>query len=118
MQRTVLVVEDDAEIIAFVEMALEDAGYRVATAVGAAALPLAHSLHPDVILLDLQMPEMGGDEVSRRLRADPATAAIPIVVMSAHAAVAAATLPVDDQLPKPFRLEQLYRTVARWARAS
>lgn len=79
----VLVVDDDASITEVIRAAMEDEGYRVLTAVDGGALPLAHTQRPDVILLDLHMPAMDGAEVSRRLRADPATAHIPIIVMSA-----------------------------------
>ncbi len=79
----VLVVDDDAAIVELLEMALEDEGYHVHATCGAAALQLAHDLQPAVILLDVSMPGMDGIEVSQRLRADPATAHIPIIVMSA-----------------------------------
>jgi CheY-like chemotaxis protein len=117
---TVLVVDDDPAIVSFLREALEDEGYEVATAVAGEALPLAHDLHPSVILLDAAMPGMDGLEVSRRLRADPVTAPIPIVAMSAQHNLDAAAdrMPVNDRLPKPFELDQLYDTVARWARAS
>jgi CheY-like chemotaxis protein len=117
---TVLVVDDDPTIVSFLREALEDEGYEVVTAVGGEALPLAHDLHPSVILLDAAMPGMDGLEVSRRLRADPVTAPIPLVAMSAqhHLDAAADRMPVNDRLPKPFELEQLYDTVARWAHAS
>ncbi len=55
---TVLVVDDDPDIIDFLETALEDAGYLVLAAVGAESLGVAHELHPDVILLDINMPGM------------------------------------------------------------
>jgi CheY-like chemotaxis protein len=116
---TVLVVDDDPTIVSFLREALEDEGYEVVTAVGGEALPLAHHLHPSVILLDAAMPGMDGLEVSRRLRADPATAPIPIVAISAqhHLDATADRMPVNDRLPKPFELDQLYDTVARWAHA-
>jgi DNA-binding response OmpR family regulator len=116
-QTLVLVVDDDAAIATFVTAALEDAGYAVAWAVDGAALPLACERHPAVILLDLVMPGMDGGEVSRRLRANTRTAAIPIIVMSAQPDLrgAVAALPVDDQLPKPFTLDELYARVAQWA---
>jgi CheY-like chemotaxis protein len=74
-------------------------------------------VRPALILLDLQMPRMDGAEVCRRLRAEPATAAIPIVLMSADDRLgsAARALGVDDQLPKPFKLSDLFVAVARWA---
>jgi DNA-binding response OmpR family regulator len=58
--------------------------------------------------------------VSQRLRADPVTALIPIIAMSAqhNLDTAVARMPINDRLPKPFDLDQLYDTVARWAQAS
>jgi CheY-like chemotaxis protein len=79
----VLVVDDDPSIIDFLETALEDEGYLVLASVGADSLLVAHDVHPDVILLDINMPGMDGVEVSQRLREDPVTADIPIIVMSA-----------------------------------
>ena len=116
----VLVVDDDPFIVDFIETALEDEGYQVLTTVNGGALQLARDLHPDVILLDIMMPGMDGVEVSRRLRADPVTADIPIVVMSAQDRLraTAALMPINDRLPKPFDLERLYETVARWSQAS
>ena len=117
---TVLVVDDDPAIVCFLRQALEDEGYEVVSAVDGEALPLAHDLHPSVILLDVMMSSMDGLEVSLRLRADPVTALIPIIAMSAQHNLEAtvARMPVNDRLPKPFELDQLYDTVARWAHAS
>ncbi len=117
---TVLVVDDDPSIIDFLETALEEEGYLVLASVGAASLLVAHDVHPDVILLDVNMPDMDGVEVSQRLRADPTTADIPIVVMSAreHLRTTGPLMSVDDRLPKPFELARLYEMVARWASAA
>lgn len=113
---SVLVVDDDVSITDFLVWALEEYGYTVLTAVGAGALTLAHDSQPGLILLDIQMPGMDGIEISRRLRADPSTAHIPIVVMSAQDRLVGSTIhmAVDDQLAKPFRLERLYEMVGRW----
>jgi CheY-like chemotaxis protein len=113
---SVLVVDDDAAISALIQVALEDEGYQVYTAVNGQAVPVAHALQPDLILLDILMPGMDGVEVSRRLRADPATAPIPIVAMSAHSRLqaTAGVMAADDRLPKPFNLDDLYATVDRW----
>lgn len=114
---TVLVVDDDAAISDFLQAALEFEGYEVLTAVDGVALRLAADEHPAVILLDIQMPVMDGVEVSRRLRADPRTAGIPIIAMSAGERLlhAVSSMQVDDRLAKPFSLAMLYETVARWA---
>ena len=119
-QATVLVVDDDADIVDFIQLALEDEGYHVLTAVNGAALALAQSQHPDLILLDIMMPGMDGVEVSRRLRADAATAGIPIIAMSAHSRLqaTAAVMQADARLPKPFDLEHLYDVVAHWTAPS
>ncbi len=113
---TVLVVDDDAGSVEFLQMILEDRGYQVLTAVGAAALCVAHERHPDVILLDLMMPGMDGIAVSRHLRADPTTADIPIIAMSAAKDLwaAAGHLTVNELLPKPFHFGDLCAAVARW----
>ena len=76
----------------------------------------AREVQPDLILLDIMMPGMDGVEVSRRLRADPTTAPIPIVDMSAHRRLqaTAGVMAANDRLPKPFNLDDLYATVERW----
>lgn len=113
---TVLVIDDDPSIVDFLERALEDEGYAVLTAVDGAALPLAQSALPDLILLDIMMPGMNGIEVSQRLRDNPTTAGIPIVVMSAQDRITTtgSLMLVDDRLPKPFDLDVLFSTVAKW----
>jgi CheY-like chemotaxis protein len=114
---TVLVVDDDEAIVDMLTMALEGEGYRVLSAIDGSALRLATEQHPSVILLDIQMPVMDGVEVSRRLRADPRTTAIPIIAMSAQDRLhsTAHSMDADDRLAKPFNLRQLYDLVARWA---
>lgn len=113
---TVLVVEDDRAISRLLTTALTDEGYAVAHAVGGEALDVACRRQPAVVLLDLHIPGMGGAEMSRRLRSDPATAGIPIVLMSDsdHPRMTAARLPVNDRLAKPFDLDRLYAIIARW----
>ena len=82
----VLVVEDNAVNLELVVALLEQQGCEVLVAETAdAALPLARTAHPDLILMDVQLPGMTGYEATRRLKADPATAAIPIVALTAQA---------------------------------
>ena len=113
---TVLVVDDDPSIVEFLTEALEDEEYRVVTSVDGDSIRVAHDVRPDVILLDIMMPVMDGVEVSRRLRQDPATARIPIVVMSARDRLRETTraMDIDGRLPKPFDLDFLYATVEHW----
>ena len=117
---SVLVIDDDPSTTAFPEAALEGVGYHVQTAVHGDALQLPHHQPPAAILLDPVMPPMDGIEVRWRLRADPVTADIPIIVMSAQQRLdrTADRMPVNDRLPKPFTLAELYATVARWMEAA
>src|SRR5918912_457099 len=110
----ILVVEDDPAIATVVEETLTAEAYEVVHTAAASALHLARELRPDVILTDYAMPDMDGAELSRRLRAEPTTAAIPIILMSAHPRAARPRLPVDAELPKPFDLEAMSAVVARW----
>jgi CheY-like chemotaxis protein len=113
---TVLVVDDDEAIRDVLRCALEEEGYQVLTAVDGEVLPLARDRRPDLILLDVDLPVMDGVEVGRRLRADPATALIPIIGMSTDDQLDESTLalPMDGHLPKPFHLPELYDLAARW----
>lgn len=117
---TVLVIDDDPLIVELLQVALEAQGYTVLSALGSAALKLAHEVRPDVVLLDIAMPGMDGVEMSRRLRADPATADIPLIVISAQDRLlsTSSTMPVDDRLSKPFDLARLYDVVAHWTQSN
>jgi len=83
MAHCVLVVDDDPSTVKLMSTYLKRSGYRVSAAYsGADGITLAHTDHPDVILLDLLMPEISGFEVVGALRNDPATAQIPIIVVT------------------------------------
>lgn len=80
--RSILLVEDSRFLRRANERVLAKAGYEVVTAAdGEEALQLARTKAPDLILLDMLLPKLGGPEVLRALRGDPATAAIPVVVL-------------------------------------
>lgn len=81
---TILVIEDDPTTASLLEMTLNSEGYQVLTAPnGLWGLKMARSALPDLILLDLMLPEMDGFEVLNRLRADPQTADVPVLILSA-----------------------------------
>ena len=112
----VLCADDDDDIVALVSVRLERAGYEVASASdGERALELARELHPDVVVLDVMMPRRTGTEVVELLRADPATADMRMVLLSARVqqtdverGLAAGA---DAYLPKPFRGAELVTLV-------
>jgi CheY-like chemotaxis protein len=82
----VLVVEDNPVNLELVTALLEEAGCRILTAETAAAgLQLVATERPDLILMDVQLPGMTGYEATQRLKADPATAAIPVIAITAQA---------------------------------
>jgi CheY-like chemotaxis protein len=81
--KTVLLVEDNRILQLASQRVLTRAGYRVLTAEdGEKAVAIAHSEHPDIILLDMMLPKLSGPEVLSRLTQDPSTAHIPIVVLT------------------------------------
>jgi DNA-binding response OmpR family regulator len=100
---TRLLVIDDSELIReAATIGLAHAGWSVQTAAdGATGLDLARASPPDAILLDLVMPDLSGAEVLRRLRADAATAAVPVILLTASAEEAAQHEP-DGVIAKPF----------------
>jgi CheY-like chemotaxis protein len=83
----VLVVEDYEDARAMVEWILEDAGYHVLLAAdGAKGVTMAREHHPDAILMDIFMPGLDGIEATRQLKADPTTAAVPVIAYTAKPA--------------------------------
>jgi len=112
VKQKILVVDDEPEAVELVEFNLKQAGYAVATAAdGADALKKARSQSPDLIVLDVMLPEMDGFEICKTLRIDPATARVPILMLTAKAAeidrVLGLELGADDYLTKPFSPREL-----------
>jgi Response regulators consisting of a CheY-like receiver domain and a winged-helix DNA-binding domain len=118
---TILVADDDPTIVRLLTLALEQDGFRVVTASdGEAALRLARLEHPDLILLDWQMPSADGMEVTRRLRnePDPALRDVPVVLITAQSGpentAAGFAAGVTDYLTKPFRPAHVRARVQAW----
>ena len=81
--KKILSIEDDAFLSGLVSGKLVENGFSVITAnSGLPGIEMAKSEHPDVILLDIMLPDLGGFEVLEKLKADPATATIPVVILS------------------------------------
>jgi CheY-like chemotaxis protein len=113
---TVLVVDDDPVIVNLLQVNFEIEGYEVLSATsGSAGLAHAQLGEPDVIVLDVMMPGLDGIEVARRLRADPRTRQIPIILLSAKAQsadVQAGLAVADAYITKPFEPLELLERVA------
>jgi DNA-binding response OmpR family regulator len=110
----VLVVDDEPQVAGMLRDALVEAGYVVKTAVtGREALGLMPAFRPDVVLLDVMMPGVKGDEVLAQLRRDHPR--VPVVMVTANQDEEAARLMLTggafDYLPKPFELDVLERIV-------
>ena len=116
MPSRVLIVEDEPDIRELVLHHLKREGYLVsAAASGEEALRQVRTVPPDLVLLDLMMPAMNGLEVCRRLRQDPATAALPIVMLTAKGdeidRVLGLEIGADDYVVKPFSPKELLARV-------
>ncbi|MBM3772843.1 MAG: response regulator transcription factor [Acidimicrobiia bacterium] len=112
----ILVVEDDPDIAALVRRYLEKAGYSVNTlASGRDALSAITACRPDLIVLDLMLPHVDGLEICRRLRAESATAATPVIMLTARAEeaerIVGLELGADDYIAKPFSPNELVARV-------
>jgi two-component system phosphate regulon response regulator PhoB len=118
VRQKILIVDDEPEAIELIEFNLKQAGYEVATAAdGAEALKKARELLPGLVILDLMLPEMDGLEVCKILRREPATATMPILMLTAKAAeidrVLGLELGADDYLTKPFSPRELVLRVKK-----
>ena len=112
MRERILVVDDEAEILELLEYNLRLAGYVVVTTRDAAtAFAEIARQAPDLVLLDLMLPDLPGTEVCRRLRRDPATANVPVIMITARGdeidRVVGLELGADDYVTKPFSPREL-----------
>jgi len=118
--KTVLVVDDETRLVSLVETYLNQSGYRVVTAPnGLEALSIARRENPDLIILDIMMPEMDGYEFMRVYRAEHDT---PIILLTARVdsdeKVVGLELGADDYMSKPFRPRELMARVKAVLRRS
>lgn len=112
----VLVVDDDRDIRDLVTFKLEQAGYEVRQAEdGLQALDAVREWAPDLVVLDVMMPGLSGIDVTRELRADPATATTPVILLTAKAQEADVetgfVTGADDYVVKPFSPRELVSRV-------
>lgn len=113
---TVLVVDDEAPIRDILSFYLKRAGYQVLTASqGVEALDEMSRSRPDLIISDLRMPEMPGDELCKRVKSDPATQDIYFIILSAldgtASRIGGLSLGADDMIPKPFHAQEVLAKV-------
>lgn len=111
-QVSVLVVDDESAIREMIRFGLSKAGMAVQCAAsGREALVKINEKNPDILLLDWMMPNMSGPELTRRLRKDPVTAAIPIIMLTARVSeddkVTGLNAGADDYIVKPFSPREL-----------
>ena len=114
----ILIVDDTSDAREIFEQYLAFKGYRVLVAKsGAEAVATARASHPDLILMDIRMPEMTGTEAMKLRRRDPAHSKTPIVALTAHALVderaAALAAGFDEVITKPVDLDALVVAVQR-----
>jgi CheY-like chemotaxis protein len=116
---TLLLVEDNEDNRIIYSTVLRHTGYEVVEALdGVQAVSLARSLHPDLILMDISIPEIDGWEATKILREDPATRDIPIIALTAHALAddreRASAVGFSSYLAKPIEPRAVVAEVRRW----
>ncbi len=115
----VVCIEDEPEMIDLVRLILSREGYEVVGAPGGVkGLETVEELTPDLVLLDLMMPDMDGWEVYQRMKANPKTKHIPVIVVTARAQSIDKVLglhiaKVDDYITKPFGPAELLKSIER-----
>jgi len=115
----IVCIEDEPEMIDLVRLILGREGFEVVGAPGGIeGLNIIEDLQPEVVLLDLMMPDMDGWEVYQRMKANPNTSHIPVIVVTARAQSIDKVLglhiaKVDDYITKPFGPAELLNSVAK-----
>ena len=104
----ILIVDDEPDVRFVLKMAFQAAGHRIVEAHhGVAALERVADSRPDLVVTDVMMPVLDGLELIRRLRSDPGTAAIPILVLSSRSTAESGA---DAAVTKPFRPHEVLAT--------
>lgn len=111
-RRNILVVEDERDLAELLVYNLNRAGYSVTVeSTGRQGLEAVSVRTPDLILLDIMLPELSGTEVAGRIRANPATSHVPIIMLTAKSSevdqVVGLAVGADDYVPKPFSVKVL-----------
>lgn len=115
--KNILCVEDEPEMVDLIRLILARRGFNVQGASGGVeGIRLIREKHPDLVLLDLMMPDMDGWEVYQQMKADPALRDIPVIVVTAKAQNIDKVLglhiaKVDDYIAKPFSPQELMDSV-------
>jgi phosphate regulon transcriptional regulator PhoB len=123
LPRTVLIADDEKDIVDLVDYNLTREGFHVlAAANGLESLKMIKKSRPDLVILDWMMPEMDGLEVCRRLRQDPDTSRIPVIMLTARTEtldkVLGLEMGADDYLTKPFHIRELVARIHALLRRS
>jgi two-component system phosphate regulon response regulator PhoB len=111
-KQLVLIVEDETDLVLALEYNFQEAGFEtISTTLGGEGKTIARTRTPDVVLLDLMLPDMSGNEVCKSLKTDPRTAKIPIIIITAKGSeperVIGFELGADDYVVKPFSVREL-----------
>lgn len=117
--KKIVCIEDEPEMIELVKLILSRQGFEVQGALGGKeGLEKISQMHPDLVLLDLMMPEMDGWQVFQTLRVNPETSHIPVIIVTAKAQSIDKVLglhiaKVDDYITKPFGPQELLQSVQK-----
>ena len=112
---TILIVDDEQPVRDLLAAIFEDSGHRALPAInGRDALEILDQERPDLVLSDVMMPVLNGATLCRRLKAEPSTASIPVILMSAAGRQVADGSGADAYLDKPFDLDGMEALVRRW----
>lgn len=107
MSPKILIADDDTEVMELLKFTFESEGYTIVSASdGEEALALVKDEHPDIVILDINMPKLSGFEVCEKIRADGATCLIPVIMLTSYSKtkdrITGLKLGADDYLDKPF----------------
>jgi two-component system, cell cycle response regulator DivK len=119
MTKRILVVEDQTDNLQILRDLLTSEGYQILEAQdGEQGVRAAAAERPDLILMDIQLPLLDGYEATRRIKADPALRAIPIIVVTSYSLsgdeAKARAAGCDDFVPKPYRRRQLMAKIREY----
>lgn len=115
----ILLVDDDEDVVTLLKFRLDKANHQVVVAqTGNEALKKAQSLKPDLILMDINIPEPNGIEVCQTLKKEAKTAQIPIILLTGATQVKESDAPADALVIKPYEWESLQATIQKVCKAA